>query len=75
MIEKRDWSLLCEHKLAEFVVVVRDFFANLVKKKEKMCYVRGKWISFNREEINKTYNPKEQKNGSKFKKLLKELDH
>ena len=37
-----------------------------------MCYIRGKWISFNGEEINKTYNLKEQKNASKFKKLLKE---
>ena len=54
---------------------MREFFANLVGKKEKMCYVKGKWISFNREEINKTYNLKERKDGSKFKKLLKDPDH
>ena len=39
-----------------------------------MYYVRGKWISFDREEINKTYNLKEQKDGSKFKKLQKDPD-
>ena len=54
VIEKREWILLCEHKLAGFAAIVREFFANFIRKKEKMCYVGGKWISFNREEINKT---------------------
>ena len=58
VIEKRCWSLLCEHKPTRFVTVVREFFANLVGKKDKMCYVRGKWISFDMKEINKTYNLK-----------------
>ena len=70
-IDKRGWSLLCEHKPTRFVAIVREFYANMVGKKENMCYVRGKWISFNREEINKTFNLKEQKDGSKFKKLQK----
>ena len=35
-------------------------------------YVRGKWISFSREKINETFNLKEQKDGSKFNKLLKD---
>ena len=41
VIEKRGWSLLCEHKPAGFAVVVREFFANLVGKKKKMFYIRG----------------------------------
>ena len=69
-IEKRGWNLICEHKLAGFTVVVREFFANLVEKKERSFYIRGKWISFDREEINKTYYLKEHKYGSKFKKLV-----
>ena len=40
-----------------------------------MCYVRGKLISFDRKEINKTFNLKETKNGSKFENLLKDLNH
>ena len=75
VIEKRCWSLLCEHKPVGFVAIVKEFFASLVGKKEKMCYVIGKWISFDRKEINKTYNLKWQKDGSKFKKLLKDPDH
>ena len=42
--------------------------------KDKTVYVRNKWISFSREEIDKTYNPNERKNGLKFKKLVKEPD-
>ena len=38
----------------------------------KIVCVKGKWISFSKEKINETFNLKEQKNGSKFKKMLKE---
>ena len=59
VMEKRGWNLLCEHKPTRFDAVVREFYANMVGKKKKMCYAREKWISFDREEINKTYNLKE----------------
>ena len=75
VMEKRRWNLLCEHKPARFVVVVKEFYANIVGKKKKMRYVREKWISFDRKEINKTFNLKEIKNASKFKKLLKDPNH
>ena len=47
----------------------------MVGNKENMYYVRGKWISFNKEEINKKSNLNEEKDGSKFKKLHKYPDH
>ena len=43
----------------------------MVGMKDKIVYVRNKWISFNREEIDKTYNLNERKNGSKFKRRVK----
>ena len=46
----------------------------MVGMKEKTMYVRGKWIFFNRENIDQTFNLNEGKNGSKFKKLIKEPD-
>ena len=55
--------------------VVKVFYSNMVGWKENTCYVRGKWISFSREKINETFNLKELKDGSKFKKLLKEPDY
>ena len=66
MIEKRKWSLLCEHHSVGFVMLVREFYANLVGRKEKTCYIRGKWISFDKKEINKAFRLSEQKDGSKF---------
>ena len=54
--------------------MVKEFYANMVGMKDKTMYVRGKWISFSREQINQTYNLHEMKNESKFKKLVKELD-
>ena len=72
IIESKRWHLFYEHKALRFVDVVKEFYANMVGMKDKTIYVRGKWISFSREYIEQTYNIKEMKNGSKFKKLVKE---
>ena len=65
---------MCEHKPVGFATIVKEFYVNMVGKKEKMCYVRGKWISFDREEINKKFNLNEQNDGSKFKNLQKDQE-
>ena len=41
-----------------------------VTTKDKANYVRGRWISFSKEQINQTFNLKERKGGSKFKRLV-----
>ena len=46
----------------------------MVGMKDKTVYIRGKWISFSSEQIDQSYNLNEIKNGSKFKKLVKEPD-
>ena len=66
--------MLCELKALGFVDVVKEFYANTVGMKNNAVYVSGKWISFNKEHIDQTYNLHERKNGSKFKKLVKEPD-
>ena len=70
----RGWHLFCEHKVPGFVDLVKKFYANMVGMKDNMVYVKGKWISFKREDIDQTFNLNEMKNGSKFKKLVKEPD-
>ena len=50
--------------------MVKEFYANMVGMKDKTVYVRGRWISFSREQIDLTYNLQERKNGSKFKRLV-----
>ena len=47
----------------------------MVEKEGKRVYVRGQWVEFSREEINKLFNLRVQKDGSKFKKQLKEPEH
>ena len=54
--------------------MVKESYANIVGMKDKTVHVRGKWISFSKEQIDQTYNLNERKNVSKFKKLVKEPD-
>ena len=55
--------------------VVKEFYSNVVGPKEKTCFVRRQWISFSREKIDETFNLNERKNGSKFKRLVKEPEY
>ena len=43
--------MLCEHKALGFVDVVKESNANMVRMKNNVVYVRGKWISFSKEQI------------------------
>ena len=45
------------------------------RKRRKKLYVRGHWIDFSREEINKLFNLGVKKDGSKFRKQLRETEH
>ena len=47
----------------------------MVEVKGKNVYVRGKWIDFSKETINELFNLKMQKDGSKFKRLLREPEY
>ena len=51
IVESKGWHIFYEHKVPGFVYVVKEFYANMVGMKDKTIYVRGKWISFGREEI------------------------
>ena len=75
MVEKREWQSLVEHKEPRCASLVRDFFANMVEREGKIVYVRGQWIDFSREEIKKLFNLGVQKDGSKFRKQLRETEH
>ena len=64
-----------EHKEPSCAALVKEFFDNLVEKEGKRVYVRGHWVDFSKEEINKLFSLRVQKDGSKFKKQLKEPEH
>ena len=75
MLEKRGWQSLGEHKEPGYAALVKEFFANMVEEEGRKVYVRGKWIDFSKEKINGLFNLKVQKDGSKFKRLLKEPEY
>ena len=75
MIEKRGWESLGEHREPGCASLVKEFVANMVEKEEKKVYVRGHWVEFSKEEIKRLFNLRVQKDGSKFKKQLREPEH
>ena len=63
--------MLAKHKESGCASLVREFYANMVEKEGKRVYVRGQWVEFNREKINKLFNLSVQKDGSKFQETVK----
>ena len=47
----------------------------MVEDEGQKVYVKGKLIDFNKEKINGLFNLKVHKDGSKFKRLLKEPEY
>ena len=75
MQENRGWQSLGEHRELGCAYFVKEFFANMVEKEGTIVYVRGHWVEFSREEINRLFNLRVQKDGSKSKKQLKQPEH
>ena len=67
--------MFCTHKPPGFAAVVKEFYANMAEMKEDSVYVREKWVPIGHERINDVFKIKDPKNGSKYKKLLKEPNH
>ena len=41
LIEQRGWEKFCEHRKTGYATVVREFYSNLVGRKENSIFVRG----------------------------------
>ena len=63
------------HKPLGFAAVVREFYTNMVEMKEDSVYVKGVWVPMGHKRINEMLQIKDPKNGSKYKKLLKEPNY
>ena len=50
--------------------MVREFYSNMVGRKDNTVYVRGVWVPYGAKAINQVYGMAGHKHGSKFKKLL-----
>ena len=74
LIEQRGWEEFCKHQKSGYAAVIREFYSNLVGRKENSVYVRGVWVPYGAKTINEMYGMEGQKNGSKFKKLMNNLN-
>ena len=74
MIEQRGWESLCAHRRSGYAAVVREFYSNMVGRKDNTVYVRGVWVPYGAKAINQVYGMAGHKHGSKFKRLLENPD-
>ena len=70
MIEQRGWEALFAHQKSGYAAVVREFYSNLVGRKDNTVFFRGVWVPYGAKAINEAYRMAGHKHGSKFKKLL-----
>ena len=70
LIEQRGWGNFCKHQKSGYAAVVREFYSNLVGRKDNSVYVRGVWVPYGAETINEMYGMEGQKHGSKYKKTV-----
>ena len=54
--------------------MVREFYSNMVGRKDNTVYVRGVWVPYGAQAINQVYGMVGHKHGSKLKKLLENPD-
>ena len=69
MIEQRGWGKFCKHYKTGYAAIVREFYSNLVGRKDNSVFVRGVWVPYGAENINAIYGMEGQKHGSKYKRL------
>ena len=70
MIEQRGWEAFCAHQESGYKAVVKEFYSNLVGRKDNTVFVRGVWVPYGAKAINEAYGMAGHKHGSKFKNLL-----
>ena len=69
LIEQRGWGKFCKHQKSGYAAVVREFYSNLVGRKENSVYVSGVWVPYGADTINEMYGIEGKKHGSKYKKI------
>ena len=44
LIEQIGWEKFCKHQRSGYAAVVREFYSNLVGRKENSVFIRGVWV-------------------------------
>ena len=75
IIEKKGLELVLYAQTTWVCCSSQEFYANMAKMKEDSVYVKEIWVLIGHERINEVLQIKDPKNGSKYKKLLREPNH
>ena len=65
LIEQRGWGKFYKHYKTGYAAIVREFYSNLVGRKDNSVFVRGVWVPYGAENINAIYGMEGQKHGYK----------
>ena len=55
LIEQRGWGKFCKHYKTGYAAIVREFYSNLVGRKDNSVYVRGVLVPYGAKSINAIY--------------------
>ena len=55
LIEQRGWGKFCKHYKTGYADIVREFYSNLLVRKDNSVFVRGVWVPYGAEHINAIY--------------------
>ena len=69
LIEQRGWGKFCKHHKTGYAAIVREFYSNLVGRKENSVFVKRVWVPYGAKTINAMYGMEGKNHGSKYKKL------
>ena len=64
VIQSRGWGTFVKPHQPAMATLVREFYANLPKHRDRRVFVRGKWVSFRRDTINTFYGLQEVDNSA-----------
>ena len=56
----KGWTKLCKNPKRVVALVVWEFYINLCGEQDGTIFVRGKWVAFEKKEINEYYQLKEE---------------
>ena len=70
LIEQRGWEKFYKHYKTGYAAIVREFYSNIMGRKENSVFVRWVWVPYGAKTINEIYGMAGQRHSSKFKKLL-----
>ena len=70
-VERKGWELLCKHLEQGKRALVKEFYANLGKRWNLMCYVRGRWVPYGERAISQLFGLREGGDCTKYENLQK----